>query len=539
MKVVVLVFTRLRRPSLAGQLLVALLAVLLVVLSGVGLVAYAQSETQFSRMERSRMLTVAEDLATSGALRTGLSDGVRDSVLSAVAAHAQNTSNLDLALVARPDGKVLAGTDPTLRYERLPIPDVVADPGRSWRGEVTIDGQAFQLASAPVMSLDGEVVGVMVTGVRQLSVADRIRGSMAYLPAYLGLAALAALAGAWLISRWIKRQTLGMEPGAIAGLAEHRKAILQGIADGVVALDNDGRVTLVNDPARRLLDLPPRCRGRSLEDLGLGSRVGEVLRGDRGDAAQVVVWAGRTLVMRRLPLRSGDSTIGSVTTVRDRTEALEMRRELSGYRSTSNALRAQTHEFANQLHTISGLIQIGEYDEVVRFVGAVQEHREGLDLQLRAAVRDSALASLLMAKTAVAAERKVRLVVSPATHVGRLDPASSLDVGTVVGNLVDNAVEASAGTPQALVEVEITHTGDSLQLSVSDSGPGLRGQQAEQLFSYGFTSKADPSARHGVGLALSRSICVDRGGSIEADGGGIGARFTAVLAVRCEPERVP
>lgn len=538
MEVVVIVFTRLRRLSLAGQLLVALLAVVLVVLVGVGLVAYAQSEVQFSRVETSRMLTVAEDTATNGALRAGLSDGIRDSVLSAVAAHTQNTSNLDLALVALPDGEVLAGTDPTLRHERLPVPEVVAHPERSWRGDAVIDGQGFQAASAPVMSLDGDVLGVVVTAVRQPSLADRMGGAMAYLPAYLGLAALTAILGAWLVSRWIKRQTLGMEPGAIAGLAEHRKAILQGIADGVVALDNDGRVTLVNTPAKRLLDLPDHCRGRSLEELGLGRRVQEVLRGGRGDTVQVVVWAGRTLVMRRLPLRSGQSTIGSVTTVRDRTEALEMQRELSGYRSTANALRAQTHEFANQLHTISGLIQIGEYDEVVRFVGAVQDHREGLDLQLREAVQDSALASLVMAKTAVAAERRVRLVISPATHVGRLDPASSLDVGTVLGNLVDNAIEASAGTPAAEVVVELTHSGDSLQLSVSDSGPGLGDQEAEQLFSYGYTSKEDPHARHGVGLALSRSICVDRGGSIEVGDAGPGARFTAVLAVQSEPERV-
>ncbi|HET8598754.1 MAG TPA: ATP-binding protein [Segeticoccus sp.] len=530
-------FTRLRRLSLAGQLLVALLAVVLVVLSGVGLVAYAQSEAQFSRIERSRMLTVAEDTATNGALRAGLSDGIRDSVLSAVAAHTQNTSNLDLALVALPDGEVLAGTDPTLRHRRLPIPDVVADPQRSWRGEVRIDGQGFQLASAPVMDLDGEVLGVVVTGVRQLSAADRMRGAMAYLPAYLGLAALTAMLGAWLVSRWIKRQTLGMEPGAIAGLAEHRKAILQGIADGVVALDTSGRVTLVNDPAKRLLDLPERCRGRSLEELGLGGRVREVLRGDRGDGAQVVVWAGHTVVMRRLPLLSGQTTIGSVTTVRDRTEALEMRRELSGYRSTANALRAQTHEFTNQLHTISGLLQIGEYDEVVRFVGAVQGHHESLDLQLRSAVRDSALASLLMAKTAVAAERKVRLVISAATHVGRLDPAASLDVGTVLGNLVDNAIEASSGRPEATVEVELTHTDDSLQLTVTDTGPGLADHQAEELFSYGYTSKEDPSARHGVGLALSRSICVDRGGSIEVVDTGHGARFTAVLAVQTAADR--
>ena len=161
------------------------------------------------------------------------------------------------------------------------------------------------------MSLDGDVLGVVVTAVRQPSLADRMGGAMAYLPAYLGLAALTAILGAWLVSRWIKRQTLGMEPGAIAGLAEHRKAILQGIADGVVALDNDGRVTLVNTPAKRLLDLPDHCRGRSLEELGLGRRVQEVLRGGRGDTVQVVVWAGRTLVMRRLPLRSGHHSTGS------------------------------------------------------------------------------------------------------------------------------------------------------------------------------------------------------------------------------------
>ena len=133
-----------------------------------------------------------------------------------------------------------------------------------------------------------------------------------------------------------------------------------------------------------------------------------------------------------------------MTTLRDRTELADLEREIGSFRSTTELLRAQAHEFANQLHTISGLIQLGEYDEVVRYVDAVSEHRAQLDLTVSRRVRDTAVTALVMAKAAQATERRVELRVSDDTSLGRLEPADSADVATVVGNLVDNAIDAAA-----------------------------------------------------------------------------------------------
>ena len=136
--------------------------------------------------------------------------------------------------------------------------------------------------------------------------------------------------------------------------------------------------------------------------------------------------------------------------MRDRTALADLEREIGSFRSTAHVLRAQAHEFANQLHTISGLIQIGELDEVVRYVDAVSEKRHALDLTLSTLVRDPTIAALLMAKVATANERRVELTISDESGLERLEAHDAADVATVLGNLVDNALEhAPRGTASA------------------------------------------------------------------------------------------
>ena len=151
------------------------------------------------------------------------------------------------------------------------------------------------------------------------------------------------------------------------------------------------------------------------------------------------------LVLNRMPVIHEGRTIGSVTTLRDRTQLAELEQEIGAFRGTTDLLRAQTHEFANQLHTISGLIQIGDYDEVVSYVDALTEGRAAVDLTVARRVRDSSVAALLVAKSAVAAERKVALRVSAQTHLDPLEPSCSYDVATVLGNLISNGIDAAAG----------------------------------------------------------------------------------------------
>jgi two-component system, CitB family, sensor kinase len=220
-----------------------------------------------------------------------------------------------------------------------------------------------------------------------------------------------------------------------------------------------------------------------------------------------------------------------VTTLRDRTELLALQSELSARESITNTLRAQTHEFHNQLHTISGLVQLGEYDEVSRLVGTLSRRRREISDAVLAHVEDPAVAALLIAKTSLAVERGVDLRIAAGSSLPRLDPEASTDVGTVLGNLVDNAVDASVSVGGRSVEVALGLEGDVVRVAVADTGPGVPPDEVGRIFRRGWSSKGPTVEGRGVGLALVQVVCERRGGSVEVGAGedGTGAVFEVRL----------
>ncbi|QLQ35739.1 sensor histidine kinase [Micromonospora robiginosa] len=527
------------RRTLAGQLLILQLAIILVVLVAVAAVSLAQSAATFNRVEGRRVAALGEQLAGNALLRDRLN---RPAPGEAIAPLVQNTltqSGVTSVTVADARGRVVSSTDPTLVGGPLVLGDPRVTRGRSWFGELELGSSRELVAQVPVLGAReenlGRHLGVVVIGEASPSWWQRLVGASSYLFTYLGIASALGVLGSWLLARRIKRQTLGLEPREIAGLAEHREALLHGIAEGVIALDPQHRITLVNAVGRRLLDLPEHCLGHSLAELRINGRLRDVLAGAGGGVApdQVVVRGGRVLVMNRTPVTKDGRRLGSVTTLRDRTELARLEQELGSFRSTTELLRAQTHEFANQLHTISGLIQIGEHDEVVRYVDTLSRHRASLDLTVTSRIHDTAVAALLMAKSAAAAERRVELRVSERTGLDRLPPEVAADVGTVLGNLVDNAVEAVAGdaaTGPAWVEVELRQDTASVEIVVRDSGPGVAPELATEVFTHGFTTKAAEGGERGIGLALTRLVCHRRAGEVAVTNTDEGAMFTARMS---------
>ncbi|MFI9611885.1 ATP-binding protein [Streptomyces sp. NPDC052023] len=440
-----------RRQTLAGEMLVLQLAIVVVVLVAVAGVSLAQSEATFDRVEGRRVGALAEQLAANPLVRGQLVGPLPREALAPLVNATQSQSGVTSVTVADGRGRIVSSTDPTAIGRTLPLGDGAGE-GRGWSGELTLGGGRERVAQVPVLGAArenlGRHLGTVMIGEASPTIWQRLSGASSYLLAYLGIASALGLASSLLLARRVKRQTLGLEPREIAGLAEHREAMLYGIAEGVVALDPQQRLTLVNEMGRRLLDLPGDCVGRSLAELGVEGRLRDVLAGERDGTAdkrdQVVIRHGRVLVMNRMAVRKEGRPLGSVTTLRDRTELARLERELGSFRSSSELLRAQAHEFANQLHTISGLIQIGEQEEVVRYIRALHRRRQSLDITLSRRVRDTTVAALLMAKCSQAAERKVHLRISDHTALGRLTPEDAADVATVVGNLVDNAVDAAA-----------------------------------------------------------------------------------------------
>jgi sensor histidine kinase regulating citrate/malate metabolism len=342
------------------------------------------------------------------------------------------------------------------------------------------------------------------------------------------VASVLGVAGSLLLARRVKRQTLGLEPRAITRLAEHRDTMLHGLKEGVIGLDPHHRVTLVNDEAMRLLELPSESVGRTLAELGVDQRLCEVLSGRTDGHDQIVLLGERVLVLNRVPISSRGRDIGSVTTLRDRTELVSLQRELDVTRTTTETMRAQAHEFSNQLHTISGLIELEEYHEVVRYVGRLTRSQARLNDKVTSRIEDPSVAALLIAKASQAGERGVQLRISDDTRLGRIDELLSADLTTVVGNLVDNALDAIGHTPDGWVAVEIAQQNAHVRVTVRDSGPGVAPELAEEVFEHGFTTKAAADGQRGIGLALIRMVCTRRGGRVSVRNDH-GAMFTAEL----------
>ena len=466
---------------------------------------------QFSAVD-----TAGTDAAPAGVLAGG--------ALQRAAEGARMRTDALFVVITDDRGLRLAHPDPTVLGQR-----VSTDPSGALAGNEVVEQERGTLgdsvrAKVPVLALGstdvvvGEVsVGISTTAVRTELVKDLVNGGLV-----TGAVLLLGLAGSTLLARRWKRLTLGLEPEELAELVREQEAVLHGIGEGVVAIDPNGVVTVVNDEARSLLSIDGKP-GMRIEDIGLTPRLLEVIESPTAEPVLAAVNEVVVVAAARKVLRD-NRNLGTVLTVRDRTDVETLTRQLDAVQSMSAVLRAQRHEFANRMHLVSGLLHEGHPDRASQYideilgVGPRSETVEGID-----ALSDAYLRSFLTAKAAHARESGVRMVLGENTWVGG-EVAVPVDVTTVLGNLVDNAIDAARlGVRRpAEVEVELVQDGSTLHIVVVDSGDGVD-LEVDQVFVEGVSTKstADSPGGRGVGLALSRQIARTRGGDVTlADGGG-------------------
>ena len=522
--------------SLAGQFLAFQILVVAVVLLAVAAASVAQSTREFREVRGQRMIAVAENVASTPLVRERYGDPFAARILAPEVDRAVALSGADIAEILGPDGVVRASSEPSRVGHRAHLGAGSAGAGRAWFGDQDIDDVHNLVGQVPILDIDGGVLAVVSVSERYPSIWELLSGAGERLLIYLGLGAALGLLASWLLSRRIKRHTRGLEVAEIAGLADHREALLHSIREGVVGVGNDGEITVLNDSAKELLDLTDAAIGQRVATVGLDPAVADFLLsgedGRDGDADakdRVIATRTRVLALNRRAASTGGQRIGTVTTMRDSTELASMQAQLSSHKSVTDTLRAQTHEFSNQLHTISGLVQLGEYDAVRDLVGTLTRRRAEISDAVTQHISDPAVAALLIAKTSLAGERKVSLRIADQSHLGPLEPALATDVITLVGNLIDNAVDVSEGTPAAAVVVHIDDD-EGLTITVTDSGPGVPEQLRESIFARGVTSKSDVPGGRGIGLALVRLVTAQHGGSVDIiDAPSGGARFTVQL----------
>jgi two-component system CitB family sensor kinase len=381
-------------------------------------------------------------------------------------------------------------------------------------------------AVVPVRDRTGTIRGLVAVGIKEANVS---RDLSRQVPVLL-LAALAALllggGGAWLVSRRLRRQTHNLGPAELTRMYEYYDAVLHAVREGLLLLDRAGRLQLANDEARRLLDLPSDAVGQPVAALG---SLGATLADGRERVDEIHLTGERVLVVNQAPARWQGRDLGSVVTLRDHTDLQALTGELDSVRGFAESLRAQAHEAANRLHTVVSLIELGRVDQARDFATAELTMAQRLTDHVVAAVDEPILAALLLGKAAQASERGIDLVVADDVQVpeGAIDPR---DLVTIVGNLLDNAMDAAvAGSPPYRVGFGARVSDGDLVLRVSDSGTGLGPADVERAFQRGWSTKSDDRLiGRGLGLALVGQAVHRYAGRIDVTSVG-GAVFTVTL----------
>ncbi|WP_433858314.1 ATP-binding protein [Streptomyces kronopolitis] len=537
---------RLRGPrSLAGQLFAMQVVLVAVAVMGCAVFAYLSAGRQAEETARRQATAAATAVADSPAVIAAARGTDPTAALQPYSEQLRHDAGVDFVVVMGTDGTRWTHPEPAAIGHTY-----LGHIGPALRGTTFAETHMGVLGPsvrvvAPVRDPQrgGRITALVSSGITIKTISEQLRDQvLALVGVAAGALALGGL-GTYVINARLRRHTHGMNAGELSRMHDYHQAALHAVREGLLMLDGRGRVALINDGGRELLGLSGDAVGRPVTGLGLPPALTEALLapGPRVDELQLT--GERVLVVNSAPVSGGEHR-GSVVTLRDHTELQALSGELDSVRGFTEALRSQAHEAANRLHTVVSLIELGRSEEAVEFATAELELAQALTDQVVGAVAEPVLAALLLGKAAQANERGIELTLTPDSRIddGLLPPAlPARDLVTVLGNLLDNALDAAAaprepGAAPPRVAVTARAADGELLLRVADNGPGVAADAADEIFRRGWSTKqgAAPSARgRGLGLALVQQAVRRHDGAVTLDRApGGGARFTVRLPLR-------
>ncbi|MEU6171784.1 sensor histidine kinase [Streptantibioticus parmotrematis] len=551
-----------RNRKLSARILAAQLAILgLTGAVGFVLLALAQ-RAQLDRQYENEALAIAWSTAAEPQIRDAMEYGGGGDVVQSVAERIRRTSGASYVVVTDLDGIRYSHPNPRLLGKSVGTPLAILDG----KPHVGIDHGTLGHAAngkVPLYGPTNTLVGEVSVGIEESRVFGQLRSELPVFALYVGISLAVGVAASSLLARRLKRSTFGLELEEITGLLQDREAMLHGIREGVIGFDRQERITVINDEARRLLGLGTAL-GTRLDEALPDGRLRRALGGELADGSETgtdltVLTDRHCLAVNRRPVTLRGQELGAVVTVRDRTELVGLLRELDSVRGLTDALRSQQHEFSNRMHTLAGLLELGEYASALEFAVESAGAEPSLAESVRERIGNPLMVGLVMAKTTVAAERGVRLELTEDSRLSE-EPPHLNRLLTIVGNLVDNAVEAvasggSAGASAGSgpgggasgasaggsgpgsssgpgeVRLSLVESDADVTVTVADSGPGVPEAARERIFEDGWSTSPDRgTVRRGLGLALVHRLVQRHGGTI-AVSEGAGAVFTVRLPV--------
>ncbi|GLH73377.1 two-component system sensor histidine kinase DcuS [Geothrix limicola] len=511
------------------NLLVCLILALVLLVTG--LMVHWRMEQQTREALGEKAMLLSRLVSEAEVVREGLGGGRPTAQVQDYAEQVRLESGMDYVVVMDMQGLRLSHPNRSLIGARFAGgDDADVYRGRSYlsvaKGTLGVSLRAFTPVRVGDRQVGAVAVGILQSGVDRAVVSIRKRIALGGL---IGFAA--GILGAMYLAGRIKRILMGMEPQEISTLLQQRNAMLHSVREGIIGVNRELVITVVNEEALRLFALAGShgaLVGRNVEDVLPSSRLRAVVETGQAEYDQEGDILGLKILTNRVPVLVDGRISGAVATFRDKTEVNRLAEQLTGVRFYADALRAQTHEFMNKLHVILGLVKLEEYGRLKTFITDVAgrlDDEVGFVVQR---IKDPVVAGFLLARFSTAREQNILMRLDEEAFLPPCpEDAASHDLVTVLGNLLENAVEAIGEGSRREILVSLRPEETFVHLSVTDSGPGLPEGLLDKAFTLGFSTKGE---NRGFGLWQAARTIETRGGRLvgENQEGG-GARFTASL----------
>jgi PAS domain S-box-containing protein len=403
--------------------------------------------------------------------------------------------------------------------ERIGRKFVGGDEGDVLKGKAYISKAVGTLgpsmrAFVPVFR-DGVQVGAVSVGVLLDDIRALRRELSQRLIFALFLGLFVGLIGAQILAWNIKKANRGLEPYEIVRILKEREGVLDSIPEGVLAVDERGNISLINNTARKLLGIEGKeVLGKPAEEHIPNTRLPEVVRTGEAELDQEQILMNSRILTNRIPLVEKGRTIGALASFRDMSVVQNMAEELTGVKKYLEALRVRNHEFLNKLQTISGLIQLGDYSRAVEYISGVVDAHQTVMTLVTKRFRNPSVGGLLLGKMGRCRELGIDLNVDPDSYLAETGSVSANALVVIIGNLLENAVESVLKVPRdrRTIDFSLFDESDRIILSVRDTGQGIPAAMVDRIFEKGFTTKS--GEKRGYGLFSVKSLVESYGGEI-------------------------
>lgn len=369
-------------------------------------------------------------------------------------------------------------------------------------------------ANIPIFELNGSrQIGFVSVGFYLKDIYIRLMAGAKNVLYALGIALILSIIGSVLVARNVKEAIYGLEPYEIATLLREKEATLDSIREGVIAVDLQRQIRLINNEAKVIMGQKSAdAYGQPIDiflkqlDLDAVLHTGIAIYDKEQRINDIIILANI------VPIIVENNVVGAVITFRDRTEISRLAEEMTGVHRFVDIMRAQAHEFKNKLHVIAGLIQLGSYDKAVDLIVEGYANNQNEFEKLRCTVKDTVTFGLLAGKMSRAKELGIDFVITPETVLTTLPgQLTSGDMVLILGNLIENALEAVEKSSIKQVFVSLIENEGQTKIIVKNSGMWIDDRDKEQIYQRGFSSKGE---NRGYGLALAAEKVYINNGTI-------------------------